>query len=177
MFNASKPVVFRLDIDGFPRDLQVLEFRAKERLNQPYKVNLELVSERPDLDLESMLHRSAFLRFGPDSSGIHGQVYQVAQGDSGKRLTRYQMTLVPHVAYLAHSHNQRIFQKLAPQAMPEAMRQWSEPLTKEQWAKPSEKLLRLSAQVRALHKRQPHRPITEIFAEVQRLNPTDKRRA
>ncbi|MGW8466398.1 type VI secretion system Vgr family protein [Pseudomonas sp. CLCA07] len=113
MFNAAKPVVFRLDIDGFPHDLQVLEFRAKERLNQPYKVNLELVSERPDLDLESLLHRSAFLSFGPDSSGIHGQVYQVAQGDSGKRLTRYQMTLVPHVAYLAHCHNQRIFQNLS----------------------------------------------------------------
>ncbi|MDR6926676.1 type VI secretion system tip protein VgrG [Pseudomonas sp. BE134] len=112
MFNAAKPVVFRFDIDGFLHDLQVLEFRAKERLNQPYEVKLELVSERPDLDLESLLHRSAFLSFGPDSSGIHGQVYQVAQGDSGTRLTRYQMTLVPHVAYLAHCHNQRIFQNL-----------------------------------------------------------------
>ncbi|VVN07240.1 hypothetical protein [Pseudomonas fluorescens] len=71
----------------------------------------------------------------------------------------------------------RRLQKMAPQAMPEVMRQWSEPLPKEQWAKPSEELLRLSAQVRALHKRQPRRPITEIFAEVQRLNPTDKRRA
>ncbi|CAI8946051.1 Photosystem I assembly protein Ycf4 [Pseudomonas sp. IT-P100] len=71
----------------------------------------------------------------------------------------------------------RRLQKLGPQAMPEVMRQWSESLPKEQWAKPSEELLRLSAQVRALHKRQPRRPITEIFAEVQRLNPTDKRRA
>ena len=56
------------------------------------------------------MHRSAFLRFGPDGAGIHGQVYQIAQGDSGKRLTRYQMTLVPHLAYLTHCHNQRIFQ-------------------------------------------------------------------
>jgi hypothetical protein len=71
----------------------------------------------------------------------------------------------------------RRLQKLGPQAMPDIMRQWSEPLPKEQWAKPSEELLRLSAQVRALHKRQPRRPITEIFAEVQRLNPIDKRRA
>ncbi|MHC8411481.1 hypothetical protein ACYZTR_15440 [Pseudomonas sp. Hz4] len=71
----------------------------------------------------------------------------------------------------------RRLQKMAPHALPEAMRLWSEPLPKEQWAKPSEELLRLSAQVRALHKRQPRRPITEIFAEVQRLNPTDKRRA
>ena len=71
----------------------------------------------------------------------------------------------------------RRLQKMAPLAMPEVMRQWSEPLPKEQWAKPSEELLRLSEQVRALHKRQPRRAITEIFAEVQRLNPTDKRRA
>lgn len=71
----------------------------------------------------------------------------------------------------------RRLEKMGPQAMPEVMREWSEPLPKEQWAKPSEELLRLSEQVRALHKRQPRRPITEIFAEVQRLNPTDKRRA
>ncbi|MGN8144193.1 hypothetical protein ACTJK3_25230, partial [Pseudomonas sp. 22105] len=58
--------------------------------------------------------------------------------------------------------------RIGKQALPEAMRQWSEPLPKEQWAKPSEELLRLSEQVRQLQKRQPHRPITEIFAEVQR---------
>ncbi|MEO8647291.1 type VI secretion system tip protein VgrG, partial [Pseudomonas sp.] len=113
MLSAAKQVVFKLDIEGFPHDLQVLEFRAKERLNQPYEVKLELVSERPDLDLESLLHRPAFLRFGPDNAGIHGQIYRIAQGDSGKRLTRYQMTLVPQLAYLTHCHNQRIFQHLS----------------------------------------------------------------
>ncbi|MCU1761190.1 SoxR reducing system RseC family protein [Pseudomonas sp. 14P_8.1_Bac3] len=71
----------------------------------------------------------------------------------------------------------RRLQKVGPKRLPEVMQQWSEPLPKAQWAKPSEELVRLSAQVRALHKRQPRRPITEIFAEVQRLNPTDKRRA
>jgi hypothetical protein len=71
----------------------------------------------------------------------------------------------------------RRLQKMAPHTLPEVMRQWSEPLPQEQWAKPSEELLRLSEQVRQRHKRQPHRPITEIFAEVQRLNSTDKRRA
>jgi hypothetical protein len=57
------------------------------------------------------------------------------------------------------------------------MRQWSEPLPKDQWAKPSEELLRMSEQVRKLHKRLPHRAITEIFAEVQRLNASNKDRA
>lgn len=113
MFSAVKPFVFTLDIQGFNHDLQVFEFRAREALNQPYEVKLELVSERPDLDLDSLLHRSAFLSFGPDGAGIHGQVYQIAQGDSGKRLTRYEMTLAPHLAYLSHCHNQRIFQHLS----------------------------------------------------------------
>ncbi len=99
MLSAVKQVVFKLDIEGFSHDLQVLEFRAREALNQPYEVKLELVSERPDLDLDSLLHRSAFLSFGPDNSGPHGQIHGVAQGDSGKRLTRYQMTLEPRLAY------------------------------------------------------------------------------
>ncbi|MHC8319932.1 hypothetical protein ACYZT4_04390 [Pseudomonas sp. GB2N2] len=71
----------------------------------------------------------------------------------------------------------RRLQEIGPLTMPDVMREWSEPLPKEQWAKPSEELLRMSAQVRALHKRQPRRPITEIFAQAQRLNATDKRRA
>ncbi|VVO56699.1 hypothetical protein [Pseudomonas fluorescens] len=62
----------------------------------------------------------------------------------------------------------RRLERIGKQALPEVMRAWSEPLPKEQWAKPSEELLRLSEQVRQMHKRQPHRPITQIFAEVCR---------
>jgi type VI secretion system secreted protein VgrG len=110
MSGVSKPVVFKLEIEGFAHDFQVFEFRASEALNKTFEVALELVSERRDIDLESLLHRPAFLSFCPDGSGIHGQIYRVAQGDSGTRLTRYQIVLVPHLAYLAHRHNQRIFQ-------------------------------------------------------------------
>ncbi|MCP1476989.1 hypothetical protein ABIA54_004164 [Pseudomonas sp. EB276 TE3739] len=62
----------------------------------------------------------------------------------------------------------RRLETIGKQALPEVMREWSEPLPKEQWAKPSEELLWLSEQVRRMHKRQPHRPITQIFAEVCR---------
>ncbi|MGP4954049.1 hypothetical protein [Pseudomonas helleri] len=58
--------------------------------------------------------------------------------------------------------------KIGRKALPEAMREWSEPLPPEQWAKPSAELLRLSAKVKALVKRSPRRAITEIFAEVNR---------
>ena len=71
----------------------------------------------------------------------------------------------------------RRLERIGKQTLPDVMREWSEPLPKEQWAKPSAELLHLSELVRQMQKRQPHRPITEIFAEVQRIGPTGKCRA
>ncbi len=112
MFNPANQAHFTLSLEGMEHDFKVLEFQGREAISQPYRFDLELVSERPDLDLESLLHRPAFLSFAPDGSGIHGLVHQAAQGESGKRLTRYRLTLVPQLAYLAHRTNQRIFQHL-----------------------------------------------------------------
>jgi len=112
MFNSANQAHFTLSLEGIEHDFKVLEFQGREAISQPYRFDLELVSERHDLDLESLLHRPAFLAFAPDGSGIHGLVHQAAQGESGQRLTRYRLTLVPQLAYLAHRTNQRIFQHL-----------------------------------------------------------------
>ncbi len=112
MFNPANDTHFSLAIEGIEHDLQVLEFKGREALSQPFAFELELVSERPDLDLERLLHQPAFLALSPAGHGIHGLIYRVAQSDSGKRLTRYQVTLRPQLAYLAHRTNQRIFQHL-----------------------------------------------------------------
>ncbi|HUE91700.1 type VI secretion system tip protein VgrG [Pseudomonas sp.] len=112
MFNAANQTHFSLSIEGASHDLQVLEFTGREAISQPFVFELELISERPDLDLESLLHQPAFLAFAPGGNGIHGLIYRVAQGDSGPRLTRYNVTLRPQLAYLAHRVNQRIFQHL-----------------------------------------------------------------
>ncbi|UCO98885.1 type VI secretion system tip protein VgrG [Metapseudomonas lalkuanensis] len=112
MFAPANQTHFSLSIEGAEHDLQVLAFQGREALNQPYRFEIELVSERASLDLESLLHKPAFLGLGQGGSGIHGQLYRVAQGESGKRLTRYHVSLVPRLAYLAHRHNQRIFQHL-----------------------------------------------------------------
>ena len=112
MFNAANKTHFTLSLEGVEHDFKVLEFQGREAISQPYRFDLELVSERPDLDLQSLLHCPAFLAFAPDGSGVHGLVHQAAQGESGKRLTRYRLTLVPQLAYLAHRTNQRVFQHL-----------------------------------------------------------------
>jgi type VI secretion system secreted protein VgrG len=110
MLTSAHQPHFTLTLDGVQNELKVLEFTGKEAISQPYRFDLELVSEHPDLDLESFLHRQAFLRFDAQGSGIHGQVHRVAQGDSGKRLTRYQISLVPRLTDLDQRINQRIFQ-------------------------------------------------------------------
>jgi type VI secretion system secreted protein VgrG len=116
MFAPANQSAFTLTLDGVPSDLKVFEFKGHEAISQPYRFDLELVGEQPDLNLESLLHRQAFLGFDDQGHGIHGQVYRVAQGDSGRRLTRYQISLVPRLAYLQHSRHQRIFQhKSVPQ--------------------------------------------------------------
>ncbi|MBI8251865.1 type VI secretion system tip protein VgrG, partial [Pseudomonas aeruginosa] len=112
MFNPANQTHFSLSLDGLRHDLQVLAFNGHEGISRPYRFELELVGARTGLDLEAFLHRPAFLAFTPQGQGVHGLVYGAAQGDAGKRLTRYRLTLVPQLAYLAQRSNQRIFQHL-----------------------------------------------------------------
>ncbi|MEO9332219.1 type VI secretion system tip protein VgrG [Ectopseudomonas guguanensis] len=105
-----------LAIPAVDNDLQVLSFEGREALNKPYRFDIELVSQRADLDLDGLINQTAYLAFGPSGKGVHGVIYGVTQGDSGKRLTRYRIDLRPTLAYLGHSFDQRIFQNLtAPQ--------------------------------------------------------------
>ncbi|WP_454841773.1 type VI secretion system tip protein TssI/VgrG [Pseudomonas hormoni] len=113
MFNSANETHFSLTVEDYVGDLQVLSFTGTEGISQPYRFDIELVSENPDLDLEKLLHKQAFLAFDPQGSGIHGQIYRVAQGDAGKRLTRYKISLVPHLQYLHHRTNQRIYQQMS----------------------------------------------------------------
>jgi type VI secretion system secreted protein VgrG len=110
MFAPANHSAFNLILDGVASGLKVYRFNGTEALSQPYCFDLELVSEQPDIDLQGLLHRPVYLGFDDQGHGVHGLVYRVAQGDSGRRLTRYQISLVPQLAYLAHSSQQRIFQ-------------------------------------------------------------------
>ncbi|MEL7560774.1 type VI secretion system tip protein TssI/VgrG [Stutzerimonas chloritidismutans] len=112
MFNAANDTHFSLAIEGVEHDLQVLAFTGREAISQPFRFELELISEHPELNLQSLLHKPAFLALSPAGHGIHGVIHRVAQGESGKRLTRYRVSIVPQLTYLAHCTDQRIFQHL-----------------------------------------------------------------
>ncbi|RON60439.1 type IV secretion protein Rhs [Pseudomonas fluorescens] len=112
MFSTGSCAPFTLQIPGIRHDFQVLAFDGTEAISQLYSIRIELVSEYPNLDLERLLSQPAFLQFGHNGEGIHGRIEEVMLGESGKRLTRYALTLVPALHYLQFSYDQRIFQKL-----------------------------------------------------------------
>jgi type VI secretion system secreted protein VgrG len=115
MFSPANQPHFNLTIDGADSDFQVLSFTGREALNTPFEFELELVSEKALINLESLLHKLAFLQLSPSGTGIHGLIYSIAQGEAGKRLTRYKISLRPQLSYLAHRFNQRIFQQMTVQ--------------------------------------------------------------
>ncbi|CAI8923161.1 Type VI secretion system spike protein VgrG4b [Pseudomonas sp. IT-P258] len=112
MFAPANTAQFDLLIPTVCHDFKVVAFHGRETLSSLYALQLELVSERPDIDLESLLSQPAFLQFGLNGEGLHGCIEDVWVGDAGPRLTRYHLTLVPALHYLQFSHQQRIFQQL-----------------------------------------------------------------
>jgi type VI secretion system secreted protein VgrG len=112
MFAPANAAHFTLLIPTVRNDFKVLAFGGTEAISTLYSIQIELVSEYPDFDLESLLSQPAFLQFGLNGEGIHGRIEDALVGESGKRLTRYHLTLVPALYYLQFSHNQRIFQHL-----------------------------------------------------------------
>jgi type VI secretion system secreted protein VgrG len=124
MFAPANTAQFSLFIEGVEHDFKVLSFKGKEGMNQPYSFNVELVSERPDLRLDSFLHQSAFLQIDQGGAGIHGRIYSIGLGACGYSLTHYQLELVPSLAYLEHSYNQRIFQHMTvPQIIAQVLKE------------------------------------------------------
>ncbi|WP_024619000.1 type VI secretion system tip protein TssI/VgrG [Pseudomonas kilonensis] len=113
MFNPANQTHFSLTIDGFEHDFQVLAFTGEEAISRPYLFNVEFANERSDLDLESLFDVEAFLTFDSNGNGIHGRVYHIAHGRNDQRLTRYSLALVPHLSYLRHRINQRIYQRFS----------------------------------------------------------------
>ncbi|WP_280041456.1 type VI secretion system tip protein VgrG [Pseudomonas sp. Hg5Tf] len=123
MVTAANSTHFELLIPTVRNDFKVLSFDGTETISCLYAIKVELVSEYPDFDLESLLGQPAFLRFGLQGEGLNGHIEDVLVGESGRRLTRYQLTLVPALHYLQFSYNQRIFQQLTvPQIVAQVLK-------------------------------------------------------
>jgi len=124
MFAAANTPQFTLTISTVRNDFKVLAFEGTETISELFSFRVDLVSEDPYIDLESLLAQPAFLQFGFNGEGIHGYIDRVSVGDVGKRLTRYQVHLVPALHYLQFSQDQRIFQdQTVPQIIAQVLKE------------------------------------------------------
>lgn len=112
MFIPANTAHFTLVIPSVQHRFKVLAFEGSEAISSLYAIRIELVSQDASFDLENLLSRPAFLQFGPNGEGIHGRIEDVCVGGAGRRLTRYQLTLVPALHYLQFSHDHKIFQHM-----------------------------------------------------------------
>ena len=87
MVNEVVSSRFKLVLSSINTELQVVAFKGSEALDQPYFIQVQLVSEDPFLDLEALLHQPVYLAFGEAGQGLHGQIYAIGRDDPGTRLT------------------------------------------------------------------------------------------
>ncbi|WP_181430897.1 type VI secretion system tip protein TssI/VgrG [Pseudomonas protegens] len=124
MFAPADTAHFVLSIPAVRHDFKVLAFKGREAISELYAIHIELVSDNPNVDLESLLNQPAFLQFGLKGEGIHGLIDDIEIGDSGKRMTRYHLILRPHLYQLQHRHNQRVYQNLTvPQIIAKVLKE------------------------------------------------------
>ncbi|WLG51555.1 type VI secretion system Vgr family protein [Pseudomonas sp. FP1742] len=109
MFDSVNEPSFRLDIAGLPDSFEVLAFTGSEAISEPFAFDVDLLNDDPTLDLASLLYRSAFLHFGPEGEGIHGQLLGLVQLGHGDEPGLCRVRLGPRLACLAQRFNQRIF--------------------------------------------------------------------
>ena len=104
---------FTLSVAELATALQVLKFQGQESLSELFRFELEVVANRPDLDLDDLLERDVLLRIEGDTPRlVHGTICDVAQSVTTRRLTHYHLTLVPRLHWLSLRHNVRIFRNL-----------------------------------------------------------------
>ncbi|MDY7566405.1 type VI secretion system tip protein TssI/VgrG [Pseudomonas sp. 5C2] len=107
---------FTLSIKGAKdNELLVLAFSGEEAISECFEITVDVVTDRPPRELESLLHKEAYLAFG--DRGLHGHIYSIRKGKVGTRLSHYQLVMVPFLRYLQHASNRRIFQNLTTEAI------------------------------------------------------------
>ena len=95
--------------------LLVYRVRAREELGRPFQLDLELLSEDPQIKLEDVVGKDMTLTLqmhDNDPRFFHGIVARFGQSGVRGRYTRYLCTLRPHLWLLTRISHSRIFQGL-----------------------------------------------------------------
>ena len=106
---------FLFEVEGCSQTLRVVRFAGEEGLSELFRFEVIVASEDGAVAGGDLLGKPALLTMRADDSEpryVHGIVARLRQGDSGKKLTTYHLTIVPRAWRLLHRHDCRIFQEL-----------------------------------------------------------------
>ncbi|MBV4486502.1 type VI secretion protein [Pseudomonas sp. SWRI153] len=124
MFDPVNESSFRLDVAGLSDPFEVLAFTGREALSEPFTFEIDVVIDDPHLDLAGLLHRSAFLCFGPAGQGVHGQLQSLVQHEHGHGQRLIRVRFEPKLGCLDLRFSQRIFSgRSVPQIIEQVLRE------------------------------------------------------
>lgn len=108
--HLEKPI--SLTLADHPTAYHVTAFRGREALNEPFRFNIEIVTDTPLPALKTALQRPAFLRYSAQDEGIHGVVEQISAHTPDTHHWVYRLTLVPGLQRLDWRVRYRAFHDL-----------------------------------------------------------------
>jgi len=97
-----------------PIHFDVVEFYMVETLNQPYALNIDLISDDANIDFGRVLDQNAVLTIWQGNTAIrhiHGVVSDFSQGTTGFKKTRYHAVIEPQLARTQLHSDWKIYQQ------------------------------------------------------------------
>ncbi|MCU8487020.1 type VI secretion system tip protein VgrG [Vibrio vulnificus] len=115
----ANDIEFSFEVSGFLGAFKVESFRVTEALSAPFEMNLTVLSENDDISFEALSRKTGVLSVYGQGLGaarqFNGSISELSYMGSGRRYSRYQITLVPQLWFLTQRQDCRIFQnKTAP---------------------------------------------------------------
>jgi type VI secretion system secreted protein VgrG len=115
--------LFRFKSPLGPDALLLQSFRGEERLSQLFRFELELLSERDDIEHDEIVGKEVTLEVELDSGELRhwtGCISHFAKGNSLEGWTQYEAEMVPWLWFFTRNADSRVFQqKSAPDILRE----------------------------------------------------------
>ncbi len=113
------------DFEGVQGNFAVVGFEAKEDINHPYEISIELASFDDRIDLHALMDTEARLGIYDRLQAprfLHGVITDISRGVAGNHRTFYEVTLRPSLWRLTQTSDSRIWQdKTVPEIAKEVL--------------------------------------------------------
>ncbi len=105
---------FVFEVDDFDGELRVLRFGGNEAISGLFEFGIQLVSEDPEIDVDSIVGQRATLTIRHDAGErkVYGIISRFEQGSEADNITPYFVELVPEVWLLTQQFGCRIHQQI-----------------------------------------------------------------